>query len=203
MKKEKSARREVRNLIAMLGSSVVVAFIVVIGLVYYFGSSGTYLLRNVLVSPEALERISFETNTGRQQRFVFNKIEFTLADASGKGWGRYAVSKRAYADFYDDVEDLRSLPQLTDEIIAQFRTIAPSTLVIFVQAKDNMGSGKDGVMFQRIEFIDQGDIFRLQLRHEQYEEGAQKEEWVYFRAPGIYQRVVNLFAPTSSKAQVS
>lgn len=167
MKKE---RREVRNLILMLSSALFIVFVVVVGLVYYFGSSGTYLLRNVLISPEALERVFFD----------------------GKGASKKAVSPQSYAAFYELVASERSLPHVTDGIVAQFDQIVPSTLTIF-RARDN--SEKGDMVFQQIQFIDNGDLYRVQLRSLNQDKPIQ-EEWIYFRTPGIYKKVFKLFGYT-------
>jgi len=187
-------RKEVQNLILMLSSAVMIAFIVVVGLVYYFGSSGTYLLRDVLISPDALKRISFtdyNPDSGDQSRFVFNKIEFVRAESRGKGWGRYAVSKQSYEAFYKLISNERSIPQISNEMILQFDRIVPSTLTIFIQARDNEGRAQDGTIFQQVEFLDKEDVFRVKMRDS-------KDTWVYFRYPGIYNKVVELFAPSLS-----
>ncbi len=185
-------RKEVQNLILMLSSAVFLAFLIVVGLVYYFGSSGTYLLRDVLISPDALKRISFsdyDQETGERSPFVFNKIEFIRAESRGREWGRYAVSKESYEEFYNLVSHERSIPQVSDQMIEQFETIVPSTLTIFVQARDNKGTRENGFIFQRVEFLDREDVFRVQMRDSQ-------GSWIYFSYPGIYNKVVELFAPT-------
>lgn len=188
----KKDRREVRNLILMLSSAVFVAFLTVLGLVFYFGSSGTYLLRNILIEPRTLEKISFSDRhpaTGQQRGFIFNKIEFERVDKEGRGWGRFAVSLEGYATFYREISNERSLPVVTDEVVDQFRRIAPSSLIIFAQ--DSVKSEERKVIFQQIQLIDGGDIFRVQL----HDPASSQEEWVYFRYPGIYKKAVDLFVP--------
>jgi hypothetical protein len=185
-------RKEVQNLILMLSSAVFIAFIAVVALVYYFGSSGTHLLRDILISPDALKQISFtdyDSDSGDRSSFIFNKIEFTRAESSGKEWGRYGVSKQSYEEFYNLVSHERSIPKISDMMIEQFNQIVPSTLTIFVQARDNKGTRENGFIFQRIEFLDNEDVFRVQMRDSQ-------ESWVYFSYPGIYNKVIELFAPT-------
>lgn len=187
--------REVRNVILMLGSSIFVAFLAVVILVYYLGSSGTYLLRNILISPETLQRTSFvhyDPKTSKEARFIFNKIEFVRAQSQGRQWGRYAVSRASYAEFYKKVANERSLPLLTDERVQQFDLIVPSTLTIFVRGRDNFNTSGDGILFQQVQFLDQDDLFRVELPPGRYG----KDQWVYFRHPGIYKIVVQLFAPT-------
>ncbi|MCH9628042.1 MAG: hypothetical protein S4CHLAM2_16920 [Chlamydiales bacterium] len=179
-----SKPKEVQNLILMLSSGVFVAFLVIAALLYFYGSSGTYLVRSILISPDALEHISFGSEEG-SSRFVFNKIEFVRAESLGKGWGRYAVSKQSYAAFYKLIAGERSLPHLSDEMIRGFETVAPSTLTIFVQPRD---TGKNDALFQEVEFLDREDVFRIKMRDEE-------ETWVYFRYPEIYNRAIELFAP--------
>ncbi len=179
-----SKPKEVQNLIFMLSSGVFVAFLIVAALVYFYGSSGTHRVRSILISPDALEKISFGNKEG-SSRFVFNKIEFVRADSHGKGWGRYAVSQQSYASFYKLVAGERSLPHISDEMIRQFDTIAPSTLTIFVQPRDN---DQHQAFFQEVEFLDQEDVFRVKIQGE-------GDTWVYFRSPGIYNRAIELFAP--------
>ncbi|MCC5832149.1 MAG: hypothetical protein JJU12_03805 [Chlamydiales bacterium] len=185
-------RKEVQNLILMLSSAVFVAFIAVVALVYYFGSSGTYLLRDLLISPEALKRISFtdyDPETGERSPFVFNNIEFVRAERSGRDWGRYAVSKESYEEFYKLVSQKRSIPQISDEMISQFEIVAPSTLTIFVQARDNKGTREKGFVFQQVEFLDDADLFRVLMRDS-------PGTWVYFTYPRAYNQVIELFAPS-------
>jgi hypothetical protein len=187
-------RKEVQNLILMLSSAVFVAFVAVVGLVYYFGSSGTYLLRDILISPDAIQRISFtdyNPETGERAPFIFNKIEFIRAESRGREWGRYAVSKQSYEEFYNIVSYERSIPRISDAMVEQFEIIVPSTLTIFVQARDNKGTQETGFIFQKVEFLDNEDVFRVQMRDSQ-------GTWVYFSYPGIYNKIVELFAPMLS-----
>ncbi len=201
---KRSSRHEVRNLILMFGSGILAAFLVIILFVYYFGSSGTYLLQNILISPAALEGVSFSDrdHPSKKARFVFNKIEFVRAQSSGREWGRYAVSPESYAVFYKKVDKERSIPLITDEIIQQFEWIVPSTLTIFVSAPDNLGSASKSTIFQRIEFLDQDDVFRVQHASDR-RDGASKQEWVYFRYPGIYNIILELFAPPLNYTQTT
>lgn len=181
-------KKQVLSLVLMLSSAVIVAFLVVAWIVYYYGSSGTYLLRNVLISPKSLESISFAGPDVKGQSFIFNKIEFVQAEAHGQGWARYSVSKESYTEFYHSVANERSLPLISDELIRQFETLPLSTLTIFVQALDNQGKAHQEVsLFQEVDFLNDGDYFRVLLRDE-------AETWVYFRAEGIYNKITQLFA---------
>lgn len=191
----KHERHEIRNLLLMLSTSFFVAFIFVVGLVYYFGSSGTYLMRDILVSPEALKTV-LSSEGVKDEMYVFNKIEFIQADKQGKEWGRFSVSWESYAAFYRDVASQRSLPVVTDEIIAQFEQTTLSTLTIFVRSRDNAASESmnSPMIFQQVQFLDESDLFRVQLRSFDHR-NAPVEEWAYFRKAGIYQKADKLFTP--------
>lgn len=170
---------------ALLGSSVIVAILIVVGFVYYRGASGTHLLKNILVSPKTIEQISSQ----RKSSFIFDKIEFVRADASGKSWGRYAVNLQSYGKFFRMVENERSIPRLTDEMIRQFERSPFSTLTIYLRPSRQNAA----VFLQQVQFVDTGALFRVQRNIDD------KEEWVYFSHPRIYQKVLELFSPTQQK----
>ncbi len=169
-------KKEVQNLILMLSGAVFIAFIAVVGFVYFAGPSSSCTLRNTLVSPP--------TEDGGP--FVVNKVEF-----QGKRWGRVTLSQEKYGEFYRIVSKLKSIPEPSSELARQFELTTPSTLTITIQARENKRLVQDSVYFQRVEFLDQEDVFRVQLQ-----DG--KGSWAYFRFPGVYKTVVGLFAPNLS-----
>ena len=194
MTEEQFYRKQIRGLLATLASAVGLAVIVVVVFVYYLGSPGTYRLSQVLISPQTLDEISFADISKKGGNFVFNKIEFVRAEASGRGWGRFAVSKESYREFYRLVDKERSILNLDNETVEQFNLVFPSTLTIYVTYKEKGRAQTEGMIFQEVQFLDQGDVFRILMRHKPADEMV--EEWVYFQRPGIYQEVLALFAPT-------
>lgn len=188
---EKDSRKEVKSLVLMLASSVVIAFIGVVALVYYIGQPGTYRLGQVLISPEVIKEISitdYDVKTGRGNPFLFDKIEFIKADFYDKGRERYSVNTAGYEEFYEQTRGLRSIPKISEETIASLLLIPPSTLTIFVRKK---GEFESRTVFQEIEFFGDSDYFRVRLRQEE----KKSQEWIYFKEPGIYKRVLFLFVP--------
>ncbi len=178
-----STRKQIGKLITMLGSAIFVAFLAVTAFLYFAGASGTSRLSQILVSPDAIEKSTFTT---QNEGYIFNKIEFELVDSGGKGWGRYAVSPESYEAFYERVSSLRSLAQIEDLLVKQFDQTPLTTLTIFVQ-----GESREARLFQRVEFLSSGDLFRVELK-------LPRIGWAYFRSPGIYEEVVELFAPTAA-----
>ncbi len=166
-----SRKGEASTLIFMLGSAVFVAAIVVVGLVFYFGSSGTYLLSNVLASPKSLAEHEV-------------KLDFVHIDLNGKGWNRYPVSLKSYTAFYDKVSSTRSIPNVTDEMIEQFHQTQSSSLTLYVQ---------ESGLYQQVDFLP-GDLFRLMLPPK-VDGSKSEEEWVYFHKGSIYTDITKLFVP--------
>ncbi|MFZ0564969.1 MAG: hypothetical protein WAM28_02090 [Chlamydiales bacterium] len=189
----KRVKREVRNLILMLGSGVCAAFLITVIIVYYFGSSGTYLLRNILVDPNVvMEEASFKS---KRTPFIFNKIDFVHEQSEKGKKEQFSVSAKNYTHFYSKVAKAKSLPALTEETVKQFEWIPSSTLILFVRSRDHLELNEEETVFQQIQFLDQGDIFRVQLP-KNCNNDSHEEEWVYFSYPGIYKEVMELFAPT-------
>jgi hypothetical protein len=186
-------RREVRNLIFVLSSASFIAFLAVAALVYYLGSSGTYLLRNVLISPKTLKEHSFmgyDPYTRSNVAFVLDKIEFVPATKRG---GPFAVDMQAYTSFYKLVSAERSVPVLTDKMVAQFQASPASTLTIFARPSDNGGSLRGEKIFQQVQFSDRSELFRVQFRPSE-SSAAQTQEWIYFRYPEIHE-LTKIFVP--------
>lgn len=184
-------RREIQNLIYMLGSAVVLAFVIVVGLAYYCESSGDPL-RSLLVSPKTLQKISSSDKSEKTAPYVFNDIEFLQADLYGKRWGHYTVTLDKYTAFYKKIASLRSLQNVANDLAQSFEQSTPSTLTIHFHSSDNETS------FQRVQFLYHEDVFRVLLRPA-IAKGGVEEEWVYFRYPGIYQMALEFFSPNAQQ----
>lgn len=190
----KKNRIEARSLILILSSAVFIAFVAVVGWIYYFGSSGTYLLHDVLISPETLERSSFasyEAPTKGVVPYTFDKIEFVTGKK--RGLTPIIVTPQAYSTFYKWVAGERSLPVITEEMKGSFN-LSPDSLTIFVRLYGNSAAER---VFQQIQFIEASDLFRIQplsFRQSVSSTDNHLGEWIYFRYPGIYEHVLELFA---------
>ena len=193
----KKDRREVRNLIFLLSSASFLAFFVVVGLIYYFGTTDTYLVRHILISPDTLAKASFTDYlpATASKSLVFKKIEFMHGNNRDKGSGCFEVDLHAYNDFYKLISSERSIPILTDEMVTQFNLSPPSSLTIFLQPRDNEPFFREEKIFQQIQFEAGGELFRVQFLPAQTSE-ISFEEWIYFRYPGIYYEFQQLFSHT-------
>ncbi len=59
MEEEGSARKEIRQLLAVLLSGVGLAVVASLFMIFFYGPSGQYAVKNVLLSPELLGKLEF------------------------------------------------------------------------------------------------------------------------------------------------
>lgn len=160
-----------------------IAITMIGGLLYYYGTSNPLLVRNTLISPDILEKSA--SHLGR------HKVEFTQVEMEGRKWRHFAIPYESYAAFYHMVAGLKNIAEITDDLVQQFETTTPSTLTIVVWTQESSDPLLIEKLFQRVEFIDRGDLFRVLMKQEQ----GEAEEWVYFKYSGICDKVVTLFTP--------
>ena len=184
-----SPGKQIRNLLLVLGSGIGCAILLALLFLYYYNPSGTYLARNVLLSPESAAAISFNQlnrKSGGVSRFVFDDVEFTFFNKVQKSLKTVHVDLNQYNQFYQMVGSLRSV-EPTDEILSSFSKPNGSTLALKIRPENNQTAAKT---FIAVNFVNEGDYFRIEL-HEQSSTG----NWAYFYYPGIYQKVIDLFVP--------
>lgn len=174
-------KKNISTLVLMLSSSIFVALIVCLFLVFYFGFPGTYRVHQLLISPSNFEKMQFTDHKGRLLRFTLSRIEFVFVEKNGMG--RHAVNRSSYAQFYQLVKNKRSLSKVTSGMMNDFGQSVPSTLTIFAIPRDNQEGER---IFQQVEFL--GDLFRILLREES-SRGVLTDRWVYFHFPDIEEKV--------------
>lgn len=187
MVKEKR-NRDIRNILAVLGTAIICAGLLASIFLYYYSPSGRYRAGNTLLDPIIIEQIHYQdqhSRTGKKMRFVFDHIEFVYFDPK-KGRERIpSIAIKKYQEFYTLVANEMSLKEVTREIQDLFLKSRPFVLSMSMKTTE----GSDNVtaqIFQVVQFV-QEDYFRVQL-HEK-EEG----EWAYFYHPGLYRDIMQLF----------
>jgi len=183
----KRAGREIRNLILLLSSASGMAFLGVIFFVYVLGSSGHYAVRALLMTPESLAQRAPHPN-----HFVLSKMEFIRKDNLGNGWHRCAVNLHAYNAFYQLVSSEKSISDVAEEIVASFTLCSPASLTIFLKPTSQETVLQEAKIYQKIQFVDGNEFFRVQIHPSQATE-VPMEEWAYFRCPGIYDKALKFF----------
>lgn len=187
-----SAKKQIRNLLLVIFSGAFCAFLAAAIGLYFYGPGGRYLVKNTLLSPSILETLSYNdlnTKTGNKSRFVFDKIEFSYYETDKKHWQKVRVSPNVYQRFYQSVINEKSLIDVPENVISQFTKANPSSLVLTVRTESNAAWQELIRVFQEIQFANDGDYFRIELR----EQNSPESKWAYFYHPHIYREVLNLF----------
>lgn len=192
--KEIRQNREIRNILAVLGTAIVCAGFLTFLFIYYYGPSGRYLAGQTLLDPTIIEQINYQDKhprTGKKVNFIFDRIEFSYFDSKKGGMRQEAVSLESYQKFYRLISSEKSLDKVTDQIRELFFRSHPSTLTTSMRTVDGVDTSTTKI-FQVVQFV-QEDYFRVQLH------GNQEQEWAYFYRPHLYQEVMQLFIQNYEK----
>lgn len=187
-----SPKKQVRNLLMVIGSGVGLALIVALAALYLYNPTGRYLVKNALLAPSVLSQMAYlESNEGRKGNslLIFDAIEYSFYDPTLKKMQKRFVKDSAYSAFYQQIAEEKSMESETDEIIAAFAIPYPASLTIYVKSENEASWQGFKKAFQQVQFAMQGDYFRIAL-HEQ--DVAQR--WIYYYYPGIYQMALQHFA---------
>jgi hypothetical protein len=191
-----SKRKQIRNLLVVIGSGVMTGFAIVLILLYNYNPSGSYLAKNVLLSPELAQTLSFKDSnpkTGGTSLFVFDVIEFSYYDNIKKQWKNVHVDGNQYMRFYQVINNEKSLLEVTDDVRNLFNKGNMATLLLKVRTESHAAWQATSKVFTEVNFVGEGDYYRVGL-HEQ----NPSNPWAYFYHPGIYRQVLEIFVPKSS-----
>lgn len=178
---DRSVVKHVATLLGTLCLAVGSAAVLVAYLVYNYGATGRYQLKNVLLEPAVLENLSYVEGG---KRMVFQEIQFFHQEAGQ--WKRQKVPLSAYKKFYAKVASDSSLLSIPDGVENDFRRGDIASLVLKLTPES--GSDSMGMSFQELHFSGTGDHYRVEL-HVDEKNGT----WAYFHRPGVYQWAVELF----------
>lgn len=182
MKKQSSSRQQVRTLLKVILSAVVAALVLVGSLLYYFGPSGRYVVKNALINPSLTPVLSYNDvnhKTGGTSRFVYDGIEFIYYDQRTQQQHTLSILPETYQTLYDKIANEKSLLEVPSEILNAF--VLPSTLSIMVRTDSHAPWQDETRVFQKVDFAPQGDYFRIELHEE-----PTTHNLIYFSYPGIY-----------------
>lgn len=187
-----SAKKQIRNLLGVLTAGVGAAIIFALFMLYFYGPTGRYYLKNVLLSPETINQLSYEdtkTKKAGQIQFNFDKIEYTFWNSEKKEWKTVQVPLELYKQFYQSVQDESSILDVKEDVVNLFSKSNPSSLILSAKTAINKTDlSKDPKPFQRVQFVNAGDYFRVELREQNDVAG-----WAYFYHQNIYEKAGALF----------
>ena len=184
----KRKNREIRNILAVLGTAIICAALLASAFLYYYGPSGRYLAGHTLLDAATMEQVNEQdqqVKTRNKLRLTFDRIEFSYFDPQNKQMRHSFISRETYQKFYLMVADEKSLKEMSKNVQALF--LQPHLTLLTIHLRTRGGTENVATkIFQVVQFIPE-DYFRVQL-HEQNE-----GEWAYFYRPGLYQEIMRLF----------
>ncbi len=186
MQEEKEQKKEIRQLLFLLGSSVVVALLFSIFMINFYGTTGQYTVKNILLSPEMTTKLNYLDGTSGG-KFTFDRITLRYFDDNDNEWRSAEVSTKEYRSIFEELGNLTSIVEPTQEVVGVFNTPKPATLTIYVK------NDKTSKIFQEVVFVNEGDLFRVLLIEDQ-----PKNQWAYFFHRKVYDHVVHIVAPEAS-----
>ncbi len=176
--------KQIRNFLLVIGGGMLVGLIVVVAMVQYYGPVGYYVAKNVLVSPEVLEKM-WHADPGRinDHRVAFTGIEYHFFDKDEQAWHTKNVSLDLYGNFYQLVGGDRSKEGVLEVMRRLFDVTPPASILIRAATDGSTEFQMVGDVFQQVDFAADGDHYRVRIQEED-----PLMEWVYFKHEGILQK---------------
>jgi len=179
-------KKQIKQLIVVLAAAVSGGFLLTVLMIMFYGPSGNYIAGQTILSPQVIERISFNDThpvTGKTVNFVFDHNEFVYFDYLRGDWRQQEVSLKEYDQFYRFISADKSLEKVSEEVFQLFQKPSPIALITSIRT-DNSPAAK---IFQVIQLTKE-NYFRVKL-HGQEDEG----KWAYFYHPDLFKTTMTLF----------
>ncbi len=190
-KDHQSSSSQIKNFLSVIIGGSLCGLLVVLGLLYTYGPTSTYLAKNVILSPEVLEKMWYNTSSastqGQMARFSFKEIEFLHFDQDTSAWNSQELSIKTYGEFYQLVKGDKGSSE-NEELKTLFDQTPVATILI--KASTNGGAAFRSIdeNFQQIEFSSDGQAYRVELK-----ENDKAESWAYFPHDNIYNKIMKIF----------
>lgn len=186
-------KKDIRNLLLVIGVSVASAFAVAGLFLYNYGPSGRYTAENTLIEPSLLAKLNYNDinpKTNQSDRYVFDKITYSFWNKTKGEWGSLEIPIPIYSEFYKKFLSDVSIQNPDPEIVGLFSQSYPARLDVKVKTESASEWQRDQKNLTRVEFAENSDYYRVELN----EENA-GTNWAYFYSPQVYQETFRLFIP--------
>jgi hypothetical protein len=168
-------KKQVRNLILLLGSSLFCAGLAVVFLLIQYGQKDEIQIKKTLINPEILAE------------FMTYQIDLVYFDASQGSWFSNAISIEKYKKIFEVIARDKSIKNLSSEEIELFSNHFSTRLIVQAEYKKQHSSLKhrENHISQEVEFTSAG-TYRIVTFTET------RPSWVYFRHSEIGAKILNL-----------
>jgi hypothetical protein len=186
----KAVKEQIRNLLLIIFSAVACGFALAGYMLYYYGPTGKYVVKNALLSPDVIESLSANSGqkSGGNTRFILDKIEFSFYNSSKREEQKVSLKPETYAKLYHLLSNDTSLIEVPEETMSLFYRSSPASLILTVRSENKVSAEESSKVFQEVQFASQGDYFRIELRSQ----NSLTDKWAYFYHPHVYQEALKI-----------
>lgn len=187
MKQDRTVKSQITQLLLVIGAGVIGGLGLTGLLLYNYGPTGSYMAANTLLTPEIIQKISYDDSTlGKQRasRYVFDQIAFTYLSLETNQWKKINLSLDQYAKLYQLLMNDKSLLNYSESIPPEFSRNQSAILTVTAKSENNPNSPSQ--ILEEIQFLPNHSHYRIQVR------GSHENSlnWAYFEHPGIYQKIM-------------
>lgn len=191
LKRDPQVGRRIRALLFVFCGGMLAAVVLALSVLHFLGPTGSYTIRNILLSPDVAEHLSYiEAVNGSKGHYVFDRIEFLHYNQQTGEWKRQSIKPEDYRRFYNLVLGDSSLTIVPEHVIGLFTRSNPSILSIVVKRDGISSNQEEARAFQEVQILPEGDYYRVQVRQE-----SVAPSWAYFFHEGIYSQSPKLLLP--------
>jgi hypothetical protein len=180
--------RQTGKLLLVVVGAVALSLATVVSLVFFYGpETSSVPLKNSLLAPTMLTKLSFTDIDARTQEktlFMIDRIEYSVREASG--WKQYLVGLQAYRQFYELAQKDRPIEAPAAE--AALESDVSARLLIRVMPQKDFGMPSyDSPVYMELQFFEEADFYRLRQK--------ESTSWLYFQHAGIQNSANLCFRP--------
>lgn len=186
---ERRKSQEIKNLLLVLLLGVIAAVGFFFSMLYFYGSSGRYAIKQVAFQPETLDKplVGEGNGKGKLGSYIFDAFEFIYWHEKSREWKTVPIDRLQYGDFYAIIADDLSVTPVTRDIESLFQRSDRLQMIV----RSTSSAEAPVKSLQAIQFSSEGQYYRVELLT------ADAERWAYFHHAGILEKVMKLFVERS------
>jgi len=187
-KDDSSKAKQIKVLLSVLGTAALLGALLSIAMLYFYNPTGSYFAGKVLLDPDnafTLRYVEPGNKPQLEKRYVFDRMLFSYVDPKSKKNLSANVPKEKYEQFYKKISADRSLTDITPEIEKMFYSSQPSVLILKVRQTGDDSSKMGESTFSKIDFAENGNYYRIQLR-----QAIDSQGWAYFEHAQILKEAI-------------
>lgn len=170
-------KKEILNLLFILGSAITFALLIVLFFLFRYGPSGNFLASNLLLAPDKINEIKLKNHD--KTFFIFNRLEYRFFDPKTNTWQTLPLTLENYDQIYKIISADESIDENKIKEIGLIKDNFGSTLSIYLKDKKE---DKEKI-FQEILFYKEIPYYRIEHPTDS------NHSWIYFKHKNIEEKI--------------